>query len=89
MKAIDILEEISNEVNNANNYLCRTYYGYINCIEESGYDSDSYNVAYHDGKIKRSDSVFVTNERLSCGKPNIIMQNEDDCSDSIYIYKVK
>lgn len=89
MKAIDILEEISNEVSNAKNHLCKTYFDYVNCMEESGYDSDNYDVIYHDGKIKLSDPVFVTNERLSCRKPNIIMENEDDCSDCIYIYKVK
>ena len=89
MKAIDILEEISNEVSNANNHLCRTYYSYVNCMEESGYDSDNYDVSYNDGKIKRSDSVFVTNERLACKKPNIIMENEDDSDDCVYIYKVK
>ena len=89
MKALEILEEISNQVSNANNHLCRSYCDYINCMEESGYDPDNYDVAYHDGKLKRSDSVFVTNERLSCGKPNVIMENEDDCSDRIYIYKVK
>ena len=89
MKAFDILEELSNEVSNANNHICRTYYSYINCIEESGYNSDNYDVAYNDGKIKRSDSAFVTNERLSFGKPDIILKNEDDLDDCVYIYKVK
>ena len=89
MKAIDILEEISNEVSNANNHFCKTYCGYVDCMKEAGYDSDNYDVSYNDGKIKRSDSVFVTNERLSCRKPNIIMENEDDCHNCVYIYKVK
>lgn len=89
MKAIDILEELSNEVSNANNHICRTYCGYVNCMKESGFDSDNYAVSYNDGKIKRSDSAFVTNERLSCGKPDIILKNEDDLDDCVYIYKVK
>ena len=88
MKAIDILQEVANEVSNAKNHLCRTYYSYFNCMEESGYDSDNYNVIYHDGKIRRNDSVFVTNERLSCKKPNVILENEDDCNDCVYIYRV-
>ena len=89
MKAIDILQEIANEVSYVRHLRCSVHCGYENCMEEAGYEPDNYNVIYHYGKIRRLDTVLVTNERLSCGKPNIIMQNEDDCSVCIYIYKVK
>ena len=89
MKAIDILQEIANEASNAKNHLCKTYFGYVNCMEEAGYDSDNFDVIYHDGKIKRLDTVFVTNERLSGKKPNVIMENKEECEVCAYIYKVK
>lgn len=88
MKAIDILEQISNEVTNARNHLCNFYYGYNLAIEEAGYEDGKYIVEFHDGKIRFKDSVFVTNERLD-RKANIIMRNEEDCTDEIYIYKVR
>ena len=89
MKAIDILQELANEVSNAQHLNCSVHYGYVNCMEEAGYNPDYYDVIYHDGKIKRLDTVFVTNERLSCKKPNVILENEYDCNDCVYIYRVK
>ena len=89
MKAIDILEQISNEVSNARYHLCKFYYGYSLAIEEAGYEYGKYVIEFCDGKtIRFKDSVFVTNERLD-GKANIIMRNEEDCTDEIYIYKVR
>ena len=89
MKAIDILQEIANEVSYVRHLRCSVHYGYENCMEEAGYEPDNYNVIYHDGKIKRLDTVFVTNERLSGKKPNVIMENKEDCEVCVYIYKVK
>ena len=89
MKAIDILQEIANEVSYVRHLTCSVHYGYENCMEEVGYDPDNFDVIYHDGKIKRFDTVFVTNERLSGKKPNVIMENKEECSVCVYIYKVK
>lgn len=89
MKAIDILQELANEVSYVRHLNCSVHYGYENCMEESGYDPNNFDVIYHDGKIKRLDTVFVTNERLSGKKPNVIMENKEECEVCVYIYKVK
>ena len=88
MKAIDILIETSNVCVGIKKYVVKYYEGYRNALNNAGYDSPNYKLAFHDGKIKDGDSVFVTDVNLS-EKANIIIENNKDTSDKVYLYNLK
>ena len=84
MKAIDILEQVSNDYNEIKKCFITSYHGYNEIL---GNNKDNYEVVFHDSKIYTGISVFVTNVRLS-KKPNIIMENINKRHDVLYFYKV-